>query len=426
MRNHVRPTVLLTIAYIAALAVIGLLSVSAHLMVGSIIAEQRDEGAVLNATGRQRMLSQRIAYLSERLMDNSTPLLRREMSGAIAQMEQVHRNMVRGNAGAGFPEQQPRAVAAILFSSPHELDRRVKTFLNFARTFTAESSIQGELSVRDPGFQFIRAEAAGPLLESFEALVSAYEAHFLEMTDRLLFLQRILLGVVILTLLGEGMLIFRPLVRRVHLYAANMHKMALSDPMTGIGNRRAFYDAAEDMLERAEEKNRPLGLALLDIDRFKLINDREGHAVGDEAICHLARVTGDIVRRDDVLCRLGGEEFAILLPGADLAETRHIAERVRQGIEATVLQLEDGRDLPFTVSVGFAVCFPESRGAAVTMAHRKMTDHLLNSADEALYRAKNGGRNRIAGPFSGPRGPADPGGAGPQTVSGETNSAAPL
>jgi len=395
MRRLNRPTVLLTVAYIIGLAVIGAMSITAHALLGAVIEEQSDEGHVLSVVGRQRMLVQRIAYLSERILRNPAAAQKKALMQAITEMDMAHHAMIEGDSAMGFPKTVPETVSEVLFAQPHELDRRVGTFLTFARFFSNEATVPKFSD--DPAFQFIRAEADGPLLESFEVLVEAYGAHFLLLTDELVQLQRIILAVVILTLLAEGVLIFRPLVKRVHLYATRLQTMALSDPMTGVGNRRAFHDAAERELSVCDRKTVPLGLALLDIDKFKRINDTHGHAIGDEAIIHLCAVVKDTIRRNDILCRLGGEEFAVLLPGADAAETWQVAERMRVAVETQALILQNGQTLPFTTSIGCAVYLPGSGQSPVEADDSRVIDGLLVEADTALYRAKENGRNQVCG-----------------------------
>jgi len=160
-------------------------------------------------------------------------------------------------------------------------------------------------------------------------------------------------------------------------------KAAETDALTGIANRRAFFETGELVLARAVEERRPAALLLFDIDRFKEVNDTAGHQAGD----HVLRIFCDLVtvamRPGDLFGRLGGEEFAYLLPHASMAEALRLAERLRY--EFSAIRLPE-LDWSPTVSIGVAMA---------SEADRTLPD-LLGTADRALYRAKADGRNRVA------------------------------
>ncbi len=163
------------------------------------------------------------------------------------------------------------------------------------------------------------------------------------------------------------------------------HKTAaLIDPLTGIPNRRAFLEDAEAQLKRQALKPRPLAVMLLDLDNFKSVNDRFGHATGDRVLQVFAEISSRAMRRTDLFGRLGGEEFAALLCDVTRERAVAIAEEIRAGF-ATASSEVDGRPVVATVSIGIVV----SHDAGVDLAA------LLAQADHALYRAKDNGRNRI-------------------------------
>ena len=166
---------------------------------------------------------------------------------------------------------------------------------------------------------------------------------------------------------------------------------AVCDHLTGIGNRRAFFDAAETELRRWRRLPRPLTLVLIDADNFKKINDTHGHPVGDAVLRHIARVMGATFRQVDVVARIGGEEFAVLLPSADLASAQRVAERLRAALEAQPTQT-DGGPVACTVSIGIAAMDDATSSV----------EALLKRADAALYAAKHSGRNRVCGPATVP------------------------
>jgi diguanylate cyclase (GGDEF)-like protein len=163
------------------------------------------------------------------------------------------------------------------------------------------------------------------------------------------------------------------------------HKTAaLIDPLTGIANRRAFLQDCQAQLKRQAANPRPTAVMLLDLDNFKSINDRFGHAIGDRVLEIFADVASGCVRRIDLVGRLGGEEFAALLRDTTRERALIVAEQIRACF-AEVTRDVDGRPVVATVSIGIAV----SHDAVLDLSA------LLAQADHALYRAKDGGRNRI-------------------------------
>lgn len=166
--------------------------------------------------------------------------------------------------------------------------------------------------------------------------------------------------------------------------------LAVQDPLTGLHNRR-FADGYLAGLEReAQERQQPYALMLLDLDRFKSINDRFGHLAGDQVLVEVAQRLKRQLREMDLLARYGGEEFLVALPGLSLAQARPMAERLRRALgDIPISGSEIMMPIPVTISIGLAVFDP--------MAPRANTaNQLLLAADQALYRAKATGRNRVA------------------------------
>jgi diguanylate cyclase (GGDEF)-like protein len=163
------------------------------------------------------------------------------------------------------------------------------------------------------------------------------------------------------------------------------HKTAaLVDSLTGLANRRAFLNDADALAQRQAKGGEPLAVLLADLDRFKTINDRFGHAIGDRVLQVFADTISRTLRAQDVSGRLGGEEFAILLPQTNAADAARVAERIRRSFS------EDAK----TVGV-HAVASTVSIGVATTSASSAIVTDLLAVADRALYRAKAEGRDRV-------------------------------
>ncbi len=173
----------------------------------------------------------------------------------------------------------------------------------------------------------------------------------------------------------------------IALENARLHSLvkqqAVTDELTGLANRRRFVAQLEAEVSRAERSGTPLSVVLADLDDFKRVNDTWGHDVGDTVLRRVANVMQAETRDVDLTVRLGGEEFAILLPETDTAGARRLAERVREAIEATTI--ESGKAaIRITASFGLA-CFPETAESS----------QLLLEADRRLYDAKRAGKNRV-------------------------------
>ena len=165
---------------------------------------------------------------------------------------------------------------------------------------------------------------------------------------------------------------------------ARLHELATRDALTGLPNRREAMRLLAEELMRVQRDMSAASVLMLDVDHFKRINDTYGHAGGDSALKFCAQQISARLRAIDTCSRLGGEEFAVLLPGTDLGGARVIAERLRASLEAATMEL-DGQPLHMTVSIGAAQLRPTDADA----------DAALRRADAALYRAKSEGRNRV-------------------------------
>jgi diguanylate cyclase (GGDEF)-like protein len=177
------------------------------------------------------------------------------------------------------------------------------------------------------------------------------------------------------------MLLVNVIGARLH---ARLHQRAMTDHLTGALSRHALAEGASLLIERLRQGNGRLAVIMVDLDHFKQINDRHGHAGGDTVLRHSAKVLQSQLRAEALLARFGGEEFVALVPVEDLPVARRVAERMRQGLE--------GAGWP-DVLPGLSKV-TASLGVAVLEADESL-EHAITRADEALYRAKNGGRNQV-------------------------------
>jgi diguanylate cyclase (GGDEF)-like protein len=174
------------------------------------------------------------------------------------------------------------------------------------------------------------------------------------------------------------------LTHELEIARVNAEREARTDELTRMRNRRAFHELGELAMAQAMRYGDPIALITLDIDRFKRVNDTYGHAVGDEVLRAVAGVILRTVRTSDIAARIGGEEFAVLLPRAAAGDAVAMAERLRAAMERTPVPHPRG-DLRFTASFGVALPGPQA----------DTLERLLAEADKALYAAKEGGRNRV-------------------------------
>lgn len=165
----------------------------------------------------------------------------------------------------------------------------------------------------------------------------------------------------------------------------DMKKQSATDYLTGLNNVRQFHSAFDDSVEKAIKHDEHLSFLMIDIDNFKTINDTYGHEAGDEVLRQAGALFSSCSRSFDILARIGGDEFSLLLLNCSNQQAKEISERIRTSIEKYEFNLPGGKTLHFTVSIGIST-FPETTN---------YPEHLFKQADKALYIAKHAGRNKV-------------------------------
>jgi diguanylate cyclase (GGDEF)-like protein len=196
-----------------------------------------------------------------------------------------------------------------------------------------------------------------------------------------------IIGLAILTialLVGSLLVLFRQMMARLQVARDQLVTLATTDALTGLLNRRSILLRIEEEMERHRRSGEPLGCILLDVDLFKLVNDRLGHAAGDEVLRQVARHLKDTVRPYDSVGRFGGEEFLVILPGTDRETLRSAAERLRAGLPERVRTGSADAPQPVTASFGITTYRP---GEGI--------DTFVARSDHGMYKAKTLGRNRV-------------------------------
>jgi len=181
-------------------------------------------------------------------------------------------------------------------------------------------------------------------------------------------------------------LTIQTLISELKASQKELELLSLKDHMTQLYNRRYFAVISDKIFHIAVRNHQELSVMMLDIDKFKNINDTYGHHVGDKVIIALANVLQESSRKSDVVCRFGGEEFLFLLPETAVEGAYILAEKIRQKVEEMQIETDDEKIIKFTVSTGIA---------AVKLKEQRALELSIQRADSALYKAKESGRNRV-------------------------------
>ena len=279
------------------------------------------------------------------------------------------------------PRPNPRAIHAIYYDLPDPLSAEAEAYIAQARAVLATPPA-------DPRFRahlaFLFAHSRESLLKKLNLVTQEYVRENDGQLRFMRLLQDAILAIVLVTLVVEALLIFRPMVRRVGEYAAELMRLSNTDPLTGVNNRRGFTAIAEIESRRIQRTGQGACLFMMDIDHFKKVNDTYGHNGGDDVLRALGRAAaGDVPRhRHHRPLRRRGVRRAAAPDRAGAGDGP--GERVRAKIEAMRVPT-GGREVAFTISIGVA---------ELTEALPSVPD-ALTRADDGLYKAKAGGRNRV-------------------------------
>ncbi|MCJ2187317.1 diguanylate cyclase [Novosphingobium beihaiensis] len=375
----------LTVRYLAALGLVAFLSITLHFVVKDMLRTSEGSAEIINMSGRQRMLSQRIVSLALEL-DKGDEAARAPMKAAIEQFGTAHGKLLRA-AGEDIGNSAEQARLRDTYFGAAGVDKALKAYLAAARRIAAspQDAAGPEAEQRAADLAFLVSSARGPLLDGLEQVVAIHQAISEEHIRLLQLIQRGIVTVIVLTLQIEALFIFRPMVKRISGYVRQLMELADRDYLTGVSNRRAFTDLARTEIQRARRYKRSLSILLVDADHFKQINDVHGHLAGDAVLVSLGKALENGARREDILGRIGGEEFAMLLPETPLPEAREVADRLRRAIAGQPVNAH-GKSIEVTVSIGIA-SVPLDAEDPLTAA--------MGTADSMLYKAKEAGRNCV-------------------------------
>jgi diguanylate cyclase (GGDEF)-like protein len=388
----------LTWRYIVSLTLIAMLATSAWLSLHLVISEQQSTTVMVNVSGRQRMLSQHTALFATLLAKaprQERAAIRTQLAKATDLMRVSHHGLTRGSAEMGLPPTMSDSVRAMYFAAPLELDQQVETYI---------ANLQALLQLPDDQLtsdhalvQAIVSTAPIRLVQSLDQMVKQYQNEGEASVSLLHKAETLIWLITLLLLMLEAAFIFRPFANQIRINSKKLHEVtdelrsshdelnqiAHYDPLTGVPNRRLLADRLNQGILHARRVGNSLAVCYLDLDGFKPINDQHGKAIGDLFLIEIANRLKQVLRGEDTLARLGGDEFVIILTNvAEPKEIHIVLDRVQVAVNA-VAYLE-GLAISASASIGVTI-FPDDDADP---------DTLLRHADQAMYLAKDAGKNR--------------------------------
>ncbi|SMB86235.1 putative bifunctional diguanylate cyclase/phosphodiesterase [Deinococcus hopiensis] len=373
-------------SYVLALSLVAGLSVAAFMLLNSMIHDQIFTAQVINVSGRQRMLAERTTLFALRL--TTTPIgaereaIRKELRTDLATLLSAHSGLLNKVRAGHESGETLTALQTIYFGLPQSLDVLVQTHVRLVQTVL--TTPDNKLSPDLPALQEVLDEGTGDLLTVLDAAVRIHQVDAEQRIETLRRGEIAVLAITLLTLLLEGLLIFRPLERVLQQRDQQLMHDAFHDPLTGLPNRALFLDRLNQaILRRQRYPDAHFAVLFIDCDRFKVINDTLGHGVGDALLIALAARLGTCIRGLDTVARMGGDEFTFLLENlADVQDAVLVAKRVESALKEPLH------------AAGHLLTIGVSIGVISSDAGHSTPAEVLRDADLAMYHAKARGRGR--------------------------------
>jgi len=347
----------------------------AYITTTDIIKNQQSYANIINITGKQRMLSQKITLLAYRFYETRDKVHKDHLISLYTSMQSEHAYITTRYT-------QSDATKAIYFNDPVQLNAKVEQFFNLVAQFIAEEDLASLYKIESYSFSLL------PLLDD---AVTTFEQESKDKTELLLGRELFILVGTIITLILESIFIVIPAIRYTEDHEGKLkelvkertrelEKISVTDQLTKLYNRRKTDETLSFEMERAKRSKTSFGVIMIDIDKFKDINDTFGHLTGDDVLQEIAHILTDNVRVIDVLGRWGGEEFLIVDSESDSNKLLKFAEKIRKAIEEHSFE-----------KVGNVTC---SFGITQYVDGDSISE-LIVRADKALYLAKEAGRNCV-------------------------------
>jgi diguanylate cyclase (GGDEF)-like protein len=368
------------VRYVLSLSILAAYFVASYFVLHNEIRQQQSMAQATAIGGQQRMFSQRITMFADEIVTHSDPRARAraraDLEKNIRTFSSAHAALTTGDPAvnpAGWP---PASVRELYFAKPAAVDDRVRAFIDHARSFDAR--VPQGVRADDPDLAYLLAEGPGPLLQSLDAVVKQYNVEQVTAIQRFELVQVVLLVLGLSTLAAVWFTILMPLEHEISAKTAALERAASLDSLTQVYNRTAFTERVETAIAHARRQGENGAMLMIDLDRFKTINDTFGHLIGDQAIVEAAERLRSSVRAGEYITRLGGDEFAIFAP-------------TTTDLEAFVTRLTAALQFEITLE-GASPHVSASIGVARFPQDAQTLTALFAAADRALYAAKNAGR----------------------------------
>jgi diguanylate cyclase (GGDEF)-like protein len=372
--------------FLSTFALIAILITASIVIIDYIAAEEAHMVEVNDIGGRQRMLSERTVHLLLEYAVENNPDARGQIikliENSLQKFDKTHQLLIRGQLSDDETVIFSDSIDNIFFDGPEFLDLKARIFIYNTREVLDREWSPGLIS----SYYLIQLREATKqdLHSSLDALAAQYTANSKSRITRLRVIVAILLGGIVVVLCMVGVLVFNPMFKRIEAQEQELHNLAFIDPLANCHNRRSFLANAVTAFERSKRYKHTFAILYIDIDRFKDINDNYGHAVGDEAIKEMTRICLENIRDSDILGRIGGDEFGVILQECGLGYATRTAEKLRERISNHIVSSKLGK-IKFSISVGAATVEESDTDVGDT----------LKRADRNLYEAKRTGRNLV-------------------------------
>jgi len=348
------PAGALSKAYISAFVIIAFVSIAVHLISSSVTSIQQTSIRNSNMLNQERILVEQIASGASKHYSMKSDLDLDLMKQTILRMENNHLQTSRAIKDSGFLQGRSKVLNKAYFEEPFLIDQNIKDYIEQAQIYTSYSADERSVE-RLEAYEYIQRQSRSALPSILNKALADYQDEIISKTSFYHGLQLSCLAIVLIVLIYEAAFIFHPLARKTRTYHTMLLKQALEDPLTGLSNRRAFMNRSEAAMKRAKRDNEQMIIALTDLDHFKSVNDTYGHDVGDDVLKHFSATLKKSLRGGDIIGRIGGEEFAVILPKTNYETGKEALERLCRDVETTPCRYTDNQgneaDLNYTVSM---------------------------------------------------------------------------
>lgn len=380
----------LTAAYIIALSLIAILTYISHLFTNEISDTLLSRTETTYKLRSQTALILDISSSADNYFDSSMEYDLKSLNQSIDKLASLHAEVsdyLKKEEFSRMGDAQ-KTLYKYYFSDQFNLSRKVSQYIDNAREFSSYSSTS-ESPERKTVLEALSSKDQLALIDLINAAQSDFQEDTIGEIDNFTTVQMYVSRGIILVILLEALFIFRPIIRKLDQFHTTIISQALEDPLTKLGNRRYFHKTCQSYFDVAQREKKYFIVAICDLDKFKSVNDTYGHEVGDEVLKDFANLLKKTLRPFDVVARLGGEEFAIILANTNPKSAQLVFDRLLDVIRNNTCRytLSSGKkgSLKYTTSIGYTVGNPQ---------RILKLDKYLHDADLALYRAKQDGRDR--------------------------------